>query len=137
MKKIILLLTLALISGTSLAQGMPHHRDDHRPHHHSIQCDHKHYFVSPEQVDAIVAYLKSLSFDSDRLKAAKVFVQVTPLRADDLINIMDLFSFDDKKVELLKVAWDYTLDEEHFEIAVRHLTFRSNQDKVYKYMGRP
>lgn len=91
--------------------------------------------ATPEQMDRIVDYIQGISFDSDKLKAAKLIVSICPIRSHDLVRIIDLFSFDDKRMEVLVAAYPYCPDPEHFGCAVERLTFSSNKEALYQRIG--
>lgn len=91
--------------------------------------------ATPEQLDMIIDYISGISFDSDKLKAAQLIVRICPIRSCDLGRIIELFSFDDKRMEVLVAAYPYCPDPEHFGCAVDRLTFSSNRDEVYRRIG--
>lgn len=117
-------------------------RHDYHPHpaHHCPVHQEKVVCMSsaatPEQMDRIVEYIKGISFDSDKLKAAKLIVSVCPIRSCDLVRIIEIFGFDDNRMEVLIAAYPYCPDPEHFHRAVEKLSFMSNREKVYQSIDR-
>jgi len=139
MKKIQIILLLALCAIPMSAQ---HNRREHHRGHISVET-HTHFdekdgdiFASPEQVKEIISYPKSLSFDKERLQAAMLCVKLCPIASEDLGRIIKTFSFEDGRIELLKMAYPYCPDKRHYYEAVNQLSFLSSRDNVYNYIEK-
>jgi len=119
-----------------------HHGDrPERGHHHHPDVFESSDFrpmppcATPEQMTRIIDYLSGVSFDSDRLKAAQLIVSICPILSHDLVRIINLFSFDDKRMEVLIAAFPYCPDPENFWFAIEQLTFSSNKETVCERTG--
>ena len=136
MKKLVLCLALAAFSaGMSAQKVIPHHGGS-EPVRETAPYRHHHYKASREQVGIVMDYLKSVSFDSDRLKAAKVCVSICPIPCDDLKDIVRMFSFDDRKMEIMKAAYGNCPDRENFWQVIRVLDWESNREKMFKFIEK-
>ena len=85
-----------------------------------------------KEVTMIVNLLKKLSFDDQRLEAAKVCISLRPMMAEDIQKMAKTFSFDDGRMKFLEFAFAYCVDRERYYIMNDVFTFRSNADKCFK-----
>ena len=85
-----------------------------------------------KEVTMIVNLLKKLSFDDQRLEAAKVCISLRPMMAEDIQKMAKTFSFDDGRMKFLEFAFAYCVDREKYYIMNDVFTFRSNADKCFK-----
>ncbi len=137
MRKIILALIAVALAVPAVAQTNAHHRekDEKLEKRHERRHDNRiFYAATPEEIDRIVEFVRSFAFDSDRLKAAKFSVSICPIAAEDLKPILDIFTFDDKKIAVLKSAYECCPNKRYFHRAIDMLTFMSSKDKVRKYI---
>lgn len=136
MKKFFIIMLLALCALPMTAQGRQHnHRRDQRNEIHIVERECP-PVASPEQVKEILHYIKSLSFDNDKLSAALLCVKLCPIAAEDMARIVKLFSFEDARVEFLKKAYPYCPDKHHYREAIKNLSFLSSRDDVYNYIEK-
>ena len=92
--------------------------------------------ASTYQVNDIVDYLHGISFDSDRMKAAKLCAKLVKIPADGLVRIASLFSFDDKRLEFLEYAYDYCAYKGNYVANVRRaFNYSSTADKLQSYVN--
>lgn len=85
-----------------------------------------------KEVTMIVNLLKKLSFDDQRLEAAKVCISLRPMMAEDIHKMAKTFSFDDGRMKFLEFAFAYCVDRERYYIMNDVFTFRSNTDKLFR-----
>ncbi len=85
-----------------------------------------------KEVNMIVNLLKKLSFDDQRLEAAKVCITLRPMMAEDIRKMAKTFSFDDGRMKFIEFAFAYCVDREHYYVMNDVFTFRSNADKCFK-----
>lgn len=142
MKKLLLTIlccfALANLSMTANAQRpqsgpRSHHAEapmqphSHRHHHHHKET--VTITATEEQVEAILTYLKSLNFDSDRSKAAQLCLTICPVSADGMARMMKCFSFEEEKKNFATFAFDYCPDPENYMLVIDQFTFeRSKKD---------
>lgn len=92
------------------------------------------YMASCEQVDKVVRLISRSSFDDNKLEIAKVCVSLCPFSVSDLARIARLFSFDENRLEFLKYAYQYCPESEHYYVLRESFTFRSNADKLSRFI---
>lgn len=91
--------------------------------------------ASPEQVNAIVRYIKTISFDKEKLEAAKLCAMLCPIRVVDLSRIAELFSFDDSRVDFLIYAYRYCPDPQYYPMLKDCFSFTTSYDKLLNSIG--
>lgn len=128
--------------------GSPHYNDGRHDdaHHHNGAFDAPHPGqtpaplpaprVSPEEMNAIIAQLKSESFDDNRLQLAKEIAKSKPLTADNMARIVETFSFESNSVDFCKFAYQFVVDPENFFVVTNRFKFSSNKDEVLEFMRK-
>lgn len=110
----------------------PHHRP-HAHHHHHIQepvTEEEYYVATEEQVNDIITYIKGLSFDDGKLKAAKLCISICPVAAADMAKLLDCFNFEQTKKELAEFAFEYCPDKENYALVIKGFTFENTKVEV-------
>lgn len=100
----------------------------HRPEVHVVQ------HCSDQEVDQMVAALKSESFDSTREKLALNYVENHRLLASHILRLAQEFSFASSKKEFLKKAYPYCVDPENYAVVVNCLSFSSDREELLEFM---
>lgn len=85
-----------------------------------------------KEVTMVVNMMKKMSFDDQRLEAAKVCISLRPMMAEDIQKMAKTFTFDDGRMKFLEFAFPYCVDREKYYIMSDVFTFRSNTDKFFK-----
>lgn len=145
MKKIIFALAMSLFMIPAMAQHHDNHHDNHHDVHHDDHHNHhddRHHpapvirIASPEEVAIIRQLVHDLSSSWDQAKAVKTCMQLAPMRAEDLASIIHMISFDDSKMDVLEFCYPLCPNKEKYTIAIEELSFRSNKEKMYKFIAR-
>ncbi len=80
--------------------------------------------------------LNNINFDSSRLSVAKQIISNQHLSTDQVIRIMDLFTFDSSKLEFAKYAYGRTVDRNRYFQTYNSFTFNSSVDELSEYIAR-
>lgn len=111
----------------------------HRGHRHDRRDHDRHVCVDPiatkEQMDDMVAYMKKLSFDDEKLEAAKLCVRLCPVPTMGIGRLAKQFSFDKNRKAFLKYAYGYCPDPESYYMLRDLFSFKSDADKLFKELG--
>ncbi len=92
--------------------------------------------VSRQRFKSMLEAIENESFDDGRLRVAKTVIRTNAcLTAVQLRQMMNLFSFDENKVELAKFAWDYLYDLSNFHLIYDTLDFESSKEELEQYIG--
>ena len=92
--------------------------------------------ASPEQVKAIVKLMKDVSFDDKKLNVAKVCLSLRDVPVEGIRKMVKTLSFSDNKMELLKYAYDYCYDREHYFTLCEELSFSSDKDELLRFISK-
>ena len=78
--------------------------------------------------------MKDEAFSDGKNKIIRTAIASTAFTTDQCARLMDLYSFDDDKVEFLKLVYPNVVDKEAFFRAIDKLTFLSSRDKIRDFI---
>lgn len=91
--------------------------------------------VTREQFSDMIQTLKKESFNSTKLSLAKgILKSGNCFRTNQIIDIVNEFSFESGKLEIAKFAWDYTIDKENYYKIADAFTFSSSKEDLMKFI---
>jgi len=90
--------------------------------------------MRPADYNAALATLKKQAFEDSRLKTAKQIVAVNCLNVDQIIQIANLFSFEDNRLEFAKYAYDFCIEPRNYFKVNGIFSFSSNADELSEYV---
>lgn len=110
-----------------------HHDHDGHGHGHDRGCN-KRYAMSAGDFNSAVATIKKQSFEESKLKTAKQVVSANCLNTNQVMQIANLFSFDDNKLDFAKYAYDYCIEPQSYYKLNGIFSFSSNADELSDYV---
>jgi hypothetical protein len=90
--------------------------------------------MTPGNFNAALATIKKQSFEDSKLKTAKQVIAVNCLNVDQIIQIANLFSFEDNKLDFAKFAYDYCIEPRNYFKLNGIFKFSSNADELSDYV---
>ncbi|MDI9258321.1 DUF4476 domain-containing protein [Flavobacterium sedimenticola] len=84
--------------------------------------------------NSALATIKKQSFEDTRLKTAKQVINVNCLNVNQIIQIANLFNFEDNKLDFAKYAYDYCIEPKNYFKLNGIFTFSSNVDNLSDYI---
>jgi hypothetical protein len=78
--------------------------------------------------------VQNQSFSESRMKTAKQFTRANCLNVNQIREIMDLFSFDDDKLEYAKFAYDFCTDKRNYFQLSDGFKFSSSSDSLNDFL---
>ncbi len=84
--------------------------------------------------NALVSAINGRSFSSDKMKVARQGAQCMDVKQVE--TIMQLFSFEDQKLEFAKFAYPKTVDKENYFMLNSVFSFSSSTDELDNFMTR-
>lgn len=90
--------------------------------------------MRPADYNAALSTLRNQAFEDSRLKTAKQIVAVNCLNVDQVIEIANLFSFEDNKLEFAKYAYDFCIEPRNYFKVNGIFSFSSNADELSEYV---
>lgn len=78
--------------------------------------------------------ISSSSFAETQLKTAKTFTKNNCLSVAQIKDIMNIFSFEESKLDYAKYAYDYCVDVKNYYQIVDAFTFSSSKDELNEFL---
>jgi hypothetical protein len=112
-----------------------HNHDGHNHNHGSRPrgCQNG-YAMSPSNFNTALATIKKQSFEESKLKTAQQVVSANCLNTNQIMQMADLFSFEDTKLDFAKFAYDYCVDSKNYYTLNGIFSFSSNADALSDYV---
>ena len=85
---------------------------------------------------SIIDLLNKEIFSDQKLKLAKKEIQKSCLPANDISKIINIFEFDDLKLELAKFSYKYTFDIDNYNLVIESLDFDSSKKSLTDYIEK-
>lgn len=92
------------------------------------------FAMSNSDFSAAKASVNKQSFSDSKMKTAKQFTKANCLSVNQIKEIMNLFSFDDDKLEYAKYAYDYCVDKNKYFMLAEEFSFSSSSDSLNDYI---
>lgn len=96
-----------------------------------IGCD---WPVDKPAIDQMKKSISSKSFEDSKMTLAKQATRGKCLTAEQVKEIMGLFTFEDSKLEYAKFAYDFTYDVDNYYIVNDAFTFESSIDDLNEFI---
>ncbi len=94
------------------------------------------YYNKPRlNIERLRHSLSRASFDSDKQRIAKQAIARNRVRANDIYQILLMFSFESSKVKLAKFAYKYCSDKRNYYIVNDAFTFSSSIRELDNYIA--
>lgn len=90
--------------------------------------------MNPQLFDTFFNKVKQESFSSNRLKMIETALANTDFTCGQCLRLMKLYSFDDDKMEIMKLMYPRIVDKEAFFTVIDGLTFSSNRDEMNEFV---
>jgi Domain of unknown function (DUF4476) len=73
-------------------------------------------------------------FENNRITSAKFIIENNNFTTVQVKELVQLFSFDDKKLEIAKLAYRKTVDKQNYYLINEELTFSSNKEELARFI---
>lgn len=92
------------------------------------------YPMSATNFNSAIATIKKQPFDDSKFKTARQVVSANCLNVKQIIQVANLFNFEDNKLEFAKFAYDYCTDPKSYYELNAIFNFSSNADALSDYV---
>lgn len=89
---------------------------------------------SDSDLRQMINTLKKESFDDKKLQLAQSMLNRNRFTVQQIRQLVQVFSFDDRKLEFFKRAFPACIDQGNYYQCVEDLTFSSNKDELLKFI---
>ena len=83
---------------------------------------------------AALSTIKNSSFDETRLSTAKQILSSNCVKADQVVQMCELFSFEETKLDFAKFAYTHTIDRSNFFKVNNVFSFSSSKEELNNYI---
>ncbi len=90
--------------------------------------------MSQSNFNSALATIKKVTFEETALKTAKQVINVNCLNVDQIIQIANLFNFEDNKLEFAKYAYDFCIEPRNYFKVNGIFTFDSNANELSDFV---
>jgi hypothetical protein len=91
--------------------------------------------VSAQDMAEIKDLVKAATFKDSMEKQAKMMVKSKQcFRADQIVDLLSVFSYDDSKLNVAKYAFDYCVDTQNYYRVVNSFSFKSYKDDLTRFI---
>tara|TARA_B100000795_G_scaffold248036_1_gene214654 strand:- start:22820 stop:23377 length:558 start_codon:yes stop_codon:yes gene_type:complete len=91
--------------------------------------------LSRQRIDEMVNSVNNQSFSDDKQRVSKQIIRSNCMTVDQLVEILNQFSFDDGKLETAKFAYDYIYDVENYFKVFNVFSFSSSGEELEEYIN--
>lgn len=80
-------------------------------------------------------YVMNATFESDKLKIAKQGTAANGVSSQQVLELIELFSFETNKIKLAKFAYQYTFDKPNYFLVNNGFTFSSSINELNTFVS--
>lgn len=92
--------------------------------------------MSQVQFDRFLTAMKAESFDKDKTKLMDMFALDRGISTAQIAQIVQLYSFDHGKLEILKKLYPYTVDRENYFTLLEQLDFSATKNELKDFVSK-
>jgi hypothetical protein len=93
------------------------------------------YAMKRSNFEAAKQTIQNESFDETKVSTAKSIISTNCLSSDQVLELCQLFSFEQSKLDIAKCAYGKTVDQNNYFKVVNAFTFSSSKDELNKYIS--
>lgn len=91
--------------------------------------------MSSFQFQQVKQAVSSTPFDDRRLIIAKQAISESSVSSNQVLELMDLFSFENSKMKLVKFAYNHVADPQNYYVVNNGFTFNSSVNELNGYLS--
>lgn len=84
--------------------------------------------------DGMKNTLRKIAFEDTRLSTCKTMMRSEMFSSSQVKELMQLFAFEDNKIEVAKAAYDQTIDPENYFNTYDAFSFNSSHDEMNRFL---
>lgn len=93
-------------------------------------------FMSNQELNAVLYAIRNESFSSDKLAIARQAVLFQNVKANQVVEIGNLFSFESDRLEFAKMAHKNTIDKQNYYMVNSIFHFSSSKQELNRFIYR-
>jgi hypothetical protein len=92
------------------------------------------YAMSDNDFTQLKQVIENATFESSKIKIAEQAIAGNYFYAEQVVDLLYLFTFESSKLEIAKLAYQHTLNKEKYYIVNNAFTFESSIDELNQYI---
>ncbi len=90
--------------------------------------------MSYKEFEALKARIRQNTFDRKRVETAKTLTKQSVLTSNQIVEIVQLITSDNNRLDYAKFAYDYVSDRDNYMIVVETMAFESSKKDLQRYL---
>jgi Domain of unknown function (DUF4476) len=90
--------------------------------------------MSYKEFEALKARIRQNTFDRKRVETAKTLTKQNILTSNQVVEIVQLITSDNNRLDYAKFAYDYVSDRDNYMIVVETMAFDSSKKELQRYL---
>jgi Domain of unknown function (DUF4476) len=90
--------------------------------------------MSYKEFEALKARIRQNTFDRKRVETAKTLTKQSVLSSNQIVEIVQLITSDNNRLDYAKFAYDYVSDRDNYMIVVESMAFDSSKKELQRYL---
>jgi hypothetical protein len=90
--------------------------------------------MSYKEFEALKARIRQNTFDKKRVETAKTLTKQSVLTSNQVVEIVQIITSDNNRLDYAKFAYDYVSDRENYMIVVETMAFDSSKKDLQRYL---
>jgi hypothetical protein len=91
-------------------------------------------FMSYKEFEALKARIRQNTFDKKRVETAKTLTKQNVLSSNQVVEVVQLITSDNNRLDYAKFAYDYVSDRENYMIVVESMAFEASKKDLQRYL---
>jgi hypothetical protein len=91
--------------------------------------------ITVQEMDQVKASIRSKTFEDSKMTLAKQALKGKCILTDDVVAVMNLFTYESSKLDFAKWAWDITYDRGNYFKINDAFTYSSSIDELDEYLA--
>ncbi|MGC4036779.1 MAG: DUF4476 domain-containing protein [Chitinophagaceae bacterium] len=90
--------------------------------------------ISDREFNQVMNSMQKEWFENNRMKSASYIISNNFFTAEQVKDMISLFSTDDNKLDLAKQAYTKTLDKENYSCVINSMNYKSSKDELARFI---
>lgn len=116
--------------------GNGNYEEDDFPNHNWGNEENESMVISTADLQLLKNSIRSGNFESTKLTIAKQGISQHIFTTGQIREILELFSFEDSKLQLAKYGYDYCIDTQRYFVVADVFKFSSSKEELATFLGK-
>lgn len=94
------------------------------------------YVMNPNSFNQLIKTMNNANFDSRKFNIAEQAIQQNNFSTEQVVTLVNQFTFDSSRLKLAKLAYTKTVDKENYFLVNSSFTFNSSVNSLNEYINQ-